>query len=270
MTDSSSYKKRKNNEDIPNTENIYIVNKAKKTKKIKTDDIIKNDTISEVLNLFAEYNNIINIYKSGNVEEISKLREKYTNEYLTKLYKEYDYIIDIYNTKLFNKINNEIYSYVKYSYGWKSFQLSLEFNVRKNIYDQIHNIIQLYSKNIEIYENIKQLSISQKVEKLFINTYLIRDLEFLCKNTDVNWIFNIMHIISNQHFTDLFKQGREFDNIIYKIRDQFMLERATNLYIKNDYVEYKPNLWDKMKSNFGYEIPKQTIVKKTYLHRFWC
>ena len=35
MTDSSSYKKRKNNEDIPNTENIYIVNKAKKTKKNK-------------------------------------------------------------------------------------------------------------------------------------------------------------------------------------------------------------------------------------------
>ena len=157
MADSSSYnKKRKYNVDIPNTKNIYVANNAKKT---KIDDIKKTDTISEVLNLFAEYNNIINIYKSGNLEEISKLREKYTNEYLTKLYKEYDYIIDIYNTKLFDKINNEIYSYVKYSCGWTSFQLSLEFNVRKNINDQIFNIIKLYCKNIEIYENIKQLSI---------------------------------------------------------------------------------------------------------------
>ena len=273
MADSSSYnKKRKYNVDIPNTENIYVVNKVKKTKTndVKKNDVKQNDTISEVLNLFTEYNNIINIYKSGNAEEISKLREKYTNEYLTKLYKEYDYIIDIYNTKLFNKINNEIYSYVKYSCGWTSFQLSLEFNVRKNINDQIYNIIKLYCKNIEIYENIKQLSISQKVEKLFITAWLIRDLEFLCKNTDVDWIFNTMHFIPKQYFMDLIKQGSEFDNIIYKIRDQFMLEKATNLYIQNDYVEYKPNLWDKMKSKIGYEIPKQTIVKKTYLYRFWC
>ena len=273
MADSSSYnKKRKYNVDIPNTENIYVVNKVKKTKTndVKKNDVKQNDTISEVLNLFTEYNNIINIYKSGNAEEISKLREKYTNEYLTKLYKEYDYIIDIYNTKLFNKINNEIYSYVKYSCGWTSFQLSLEFNVRKNIYDQIYNIIKLYCKNIEIYENIKQLSISQKVEKLFINDCLIKDLKILCKNTDVDWIFNTMHFIPKQYFMDLIKQGSEFDNIIYKIRDQFMLEKATNLYIQNDYVEYKPNLWDKMKSKIGYEIPKQTIVKKTYLYRFWC
>ena len=49
MADSSSYnKKRKYNVDIPNTENIYVVNKVKKTKTndVKKNDVKQNDTIS--------------------------------------------------------------------------------------------------------------------------------------------------------------------------------------------------------------------------------
>lgn len=247
--------------DINNLSNKRKYNSSKKeisNKKIKIEDNIVN----EVRQLFLTYNNIINIFKSGSEEEKYKLRETYSNEDLKYIYKEYENIINLYYKYLYRERENSINTYYKYSFGCNLISLSLEFNKRNDIIEELKTIILSYCKEIDNYKTIKNPSISDKVNNIWNETIYLEKITLLCKNTDINYALYLLHIpeFNSKKFINIMQESSKIFNIIM---DQMKLENSRNI-INKEYINYTPTIFDKIKEQFGYVIQKQVMIEKKY------
>jgi hypothetical protein len=256
---NSSIKRKYNTDNTNNTKNKDNIENTNKRNKLNDKSIL-----NEIRQFFTLYNTIIKILKSENEEDKYNIRIKYSSEELKKLYLEYDEIKKIYDNYVLLFYNKE-YTYTKYSIGCQYIQFSLEFNKCNDIEKEIQNIIIFHCKKIDDFKKNKKPSISDKVKILFEEYKLIHKLNSLCRNTEINYI---LYFKAFGIFLNLDNILEDIYKIMDEIKEQINYEKIEHRFIKKETIDYIPNLWDKIKANFGYQIQLTEVIEKYYYIRY--